>query len=91
MARGVRNLNLTGTDLRIINLLEGVQIKPHSSPSITGEWEEKPHHMEIDKAELLAEFILRISKSPLSVHLPLDCERGKIGVEFAPREKAASN
>lgn len=46
IARDGRDLNVTGKGLRLIELCEEMQIKPLTSPSMTGDWEAKLNKME---------------------------------------------
>ena len=46
LARDGRDLNVTGKGLRLIELLEEMDIKPLTSPSMTGDWEAKLRQME---------------------------------------------
>jgi len=46
IARDGRDLNVTGKGLRLIDLLEEMEIKPLTSPSMTGDWEAKLRQME---------------------------------------------
>ena len=50
IARNGRDLNVGGKGLRLIDTLENMEIRPLTSPSMTGEWEAKLHQME--KGEL---------------------------------------
>ena len=57
IARDKRDLNVTGKGLRLIELLEDMQIKPLTSPSMTGEWEAKLRQME--KGELSRDVFMK--------------------------------
>jgi DNA topoisomerase-3 len=46
LARDGRELNVTGKGLRLIELLEEMEIRPLTSPSMTGDWEAKLRQME---------------------------------------------
>ncbi|NNC87939.1 MAG: DNA topoisomerase III [Akkermansiaceae bacterium] len=46
IARDGRDLNVTGKGLRLIELLEEMEIEPLTSPSMTGDWEAKLRQME---------------------------------------------
>lgn len=46
IARDGRELNVTGKGMRLIHLLEQMEIKALRSPSMTGEWEAKLNRME---------------------------------------------
>jgi len=46
IARDGRDLNVTGRGMRLIHLLEEMNIDALRSPSLTGEWEAKLNHME---------------------------------------------
>jgi len=61
IARDARDLNVTGKGLRLISLLEEMEIEPLISPSMTGEWEAKLRQMEQGKVERLA-FMQEIAK-----------------------------
>ena len=51
LARDGRDLNVTGKGLRLIELLEEMDIKPLTSPSMTGDWEAKLRQMEQGKLD----------------------------------------
>lgn len=58
IARDGRELNVTGKGLRLIELLEEMNIEPLTSPSMTGEWEAKLRQMEhgnLDRDTFMAE------------------------------------
>ncbi len=46
IARDGRDLNVTGKGLRLIDLLDEMEIEPLTSPSMTGDWEAKLRQME---------------------------------------------
>ncbi len=51
LARDGRDLNVTGKGQRLIGLLDEMDIKPLTSPSMTGDWEAKLHQMEDGKLD----------------------------------------
>ncbi len=60
IARDGRELNVSGKGLRLIDLLEEMEIEPLISPSMTGDWEAKlrqMEHGELDRATFMKEII----------------------------------
>lgn len=60
IARDGRDLNVTGKGLRLIDLLEEMEIEPLISPSMTGDWEAKlrqMEHGELDRPTFMKEII----------------------------------
>lgn len=60
IARDGRELNVSGKGLRLIELLEEMDIKPLTSPSMTGDWEAKLRQMEhgkLDRSTFMKEII----------------------------------
>ncbi|MEM7144052.1 MAG: DNA topoisomerase III [Verrucomicrobiota bacterium] len=58
IAREGRDLNVTGKGLRLIELLEEMEIEPLTSPSMTGDWEAKLHqieHGQLDRGTFMEE------------------------------------
>ncbi len=57
IARDGRDMNVTGKGLRLIELLEDMKIEPLTSPSMTGEWENKL--MQMERGQLSREVFMR--------------------------------
>ncbi len=60
LARDGRELNVTGKGLRLIDLLEEMEIEPLTSPSMTGDWEAKLRQMEhgqLDRSTFMNEIV----------------------------------
>ncbi len=68
ITRDGRELIATGKGVRLIDLLEEMDIKPLTSPSMTGDWEAKLRRMEqgeLDRATFMAE-IAKFTESAVS-------------------------